>query len=105
MTLSLSKRAPLHRCHWPGCEVEVPPRLWGCCTHWFKLPRRIRDNIWKSYRNGQEEDKNPSFAYVQAVKAARKWIKDDEARPKGFGYSSEIVVCGGAARYGQPGRG
>jgi len=27
-----------HHCHWPGCIREVPPKMWGCSTHWFRLP-------------------------------------------------------------------
>jgi len=34
-----------HTCHWPGCNKEVPPAMWGCKTHWFSLPKRLRDRI------------------------------------------------------------
>ena len=63
-----------HRCHWVGCEVVVPPRLWGCKKHWFMLPKRIRDKIWKTYRPGQEVDKKPSPEYLAAAQEARDWI-------------------------------
>jgi hypothetical protein len=66
-----------HTCHWPGCSVEVDPKMWGCRYHWFMLPRSIRGRIWATYRPGQENDKNPSAAYVEAAKDARNWILEN----------------------------
>lgn len=31
-----------HECHWPDCHTQVPPAMWGCKPHWFKLPKRLR---------------------------------------------------------------
>ena len=67
-----------HTCHWPGCTVEVPPRLWGCKTHWFRLPGLIRASIYATYRPGQEIDKRPSAAYYQAVRKARAFAEEWE---------------------------
>ena len=64
-----------HLCHWPGCRQTVPPRLWGCRTHWFALPRPIQLAIWRSYRPGQEIDKQPSPAYIKAARDALNWIR------------------------------
>ena len=64
-----------HTCHWPGCEEEVPPSLWGCRHHWFLLPRKLRQRIWRTYRPGQEKDKQPSKAYIEAAQAAQDWIQ------------------------------
>jgi hypothetical protein len=63
-----------HECHWPGCGKQVPARMWGCPQHWFRLPQKIRDAIWKAYRPGQGIDKRPSDAYLEAAKSAREWI-------------------------------
>lgn len=63
-----------HTCHWPDCRRIVPPKLWGCKPHWFKLPKAIRDRIWATYVPGQEITKTPSAAYLQAADAAEKWI-------------------------------
>jgi hypothetical protein len=63
-----------HHCHWPGCTVAVPPKLWGCKPHWYRLPKPIRDRIWATYRPGQERDKNPSPEYIAAARAAREWV-------------------------------
>lgn len=64
-----------HLCHWPGCPVEVAPKLWGCKDHWFRLPRAIRTRIWATYRPGQEVYKHPSPAYIEAAREAQEWIK------------------------------
>lgn len=69
--LNLSK----HTCHWPNCGKEVPPAMWGCKAHWFKLPANLRARIWATYRAGQEIDKRPSPEYMEAAKAVQDWIK------------------------------
>ena len=63
-----------HRCHFPGCNLPVPPARWGCRSHWFMLPVKVRRRIWETYRPGQEQDKRPSREYVLAVQDARDWI-------------------------------
>lgn len=67
-----------HFCHWPNCPIEVPPKLWGCRTHWFRLPMSLRARIWRTYRPGQEIDKQPSAEYLAAAKAVREWIAATE---------------------------
>lgn len=64
-----------HACHWPGCNVEVPPSMWGCKSHWFRLPKRLRDRIWETYRPGQEITKTPSAAYLKAAEEVQQWIR------------------------------
>lgn len=63
-----------HTCHWPGCGRQVPPALWGCREHWFRLPTRLRDAIWAAYRPGQEVEGDPSEGYLQVVREVREWI-------------------------------
>ena len=70
-----------HTCHWPGCENEVPPAMWGCRTHWFKLPKRLRDRIWATYRPGQEITKTPSAEYLAVAHEVQDWIKAEGAPP------------------------
>lgn len=65
-----------HHCHWPGCDKQVPPAMWGCKRHWFMLPQDIRTRIWKTYRPGQEKNMTPSQSYVEAANEAQNWIKD-----------------------------
>lgn len=63
-----------HTCHWPGCERQVPPAMWGCKTHWFRLPMRLRMRIWATYQPGQEVTMEPSKEYLQAAGAVDEWI-------------------------------
>lgn len=63
-----------HHCHWPGCEKEVPPAMWGCSAHWFALPQRLRNKIWATYKKGQEISKTPSAAYLDAAREVQEWI-------------------------------
>lgn len=52
-----------HTCHATGCNVAVPPEMWGCRKHWFMVPKLVRDRIWATYRRGQCDDMNPSKEY------------------------------------------
>lgn len=72
-----------HTCHWPDCPKAVPPKMWGCRDHWYRLPRPLRDRILRSYRPGQEVDKRPSQEYLNAARAVQDWIKTvkPEVRP------------------------
>ncbi|WP_428419236.1 hypothetical protein [Methylibium sp.] len=67
-----------HTCHWPGCNAHVPPAMWGCKAHWFKLPKALRDRIWATYRPGQEITKTPSAAYLAAARDVLDWIRQQE---------------------------
>lgn len=63
-----------HHCHWPGCERQVPPAVWGCRPHWFTLPKDLRDRIWRTYKIGQEVKGTPSTEYIAAARAVQAWI-------------------------------
>ena len=65
----------IHLCHWPECEKEVPPAMWGCKAHWFTLPKKIRDRIWATYVPGQEITKTPSAEYLDAALMARQFAE------------------------------
>lgn len=64
-----------HSCHWPGCDKQVPPAMWGCREHWYRLPAELRQLIWEAYRPGQEVDMRPSRAYLEAARAVQEWIE------------------------------
>lgn len=68
-----------HACHWPSCQKEVPPAMWGCKQHWFALPKYLRDRIWATYVPGQEITKTPSQAYFDAAVEVQKWIESRTA--------------------------
>lgn len=71
-----AKQTRGHLCHWPGCDKQVPPAMWGCKAHWFSLPKRLRDRIWATYRAGQEKTMTPSADYIAAAKAVQEWIAE-----------------------------
>lgn len=66
-----------HHCHWPGCTKEVPPKMWGCKEHWFTLPKSLRDQVWATYRPGQEITKTPSAAYLHVADKVQQWIREN----------------------------
>jgi hypothetical protein len=68
------KPAGKHHCHWPDCDKPVPPAMWGCKAHWFKLPMRLRSRIWATYRPGQEISKTPSAEYLTVAHEVQDWI-------------------------------
>ena len=70
------KQTREHTCHWPGCGKQIPPAMWGCKPHWFKLPQRLRNKIWATYEPGQEITMTPSPAYLDAADEVQKWIRD-----------------------------
>lgn len=63
-----------HDCHWPGCNKQVPPAMWGCRVHWYMLPKRLRDRIWDTYEPGQEKNMTPNRDYIQVAKEVQEWI-------------------------------
>lgn len=65
-----------HHCHWPDCKETVPPSMWGCMKHWFILPKRLRDEVWRTYRAGQEVSKTPSRDYIIVAQQIQAWIRD-----------------------------
>src|SRR5687768_13118437 len=59
-----------HHCHATDCKTLVPPEMFMCKFHWFRVPKPLRDRIWATYRAGQCDDMRPSTAYCEAAKAA-----------------------------------
>jgi hypothetical protein len=69
-----------HTCHHPRCDVAVSPKMLACRPHWFSLPKPLRDEIWATYRPGQEATKTPSGEYIAAFMACQEfWLAQDAA--------------------------
>jgi len=77
------RQSRTHTCHWPGCDRQVPPAMWGCKPHWFKLPKRLRDLIWATYEIGQERTMTPSEAYLDAAREVQDWIAHNDGKVGG----------------------
>ena len=63
-----------HKCHWPECQKEVPPKMFMCLPHWRRVPKVLQTKIWSAYRPGQEVDKRPSAEYLAVVTLVFRWI-------------------------------
>lgn len=74
-----AKQTRNHHCHWPGCDAQVAPAKWGCMKHWMRLPKRLRDEIWATFRPGQETNWTPSRGYVKVAKEVQLWISCEES--------------------------
>lgn len=72
-----AKQSTKHHCHWPGCNRQVPPAMWGCKEHWFKLPSYLRNKVWSTFKPGQEETKTPSREYVAVAREVQAWIEEN----------------------------
>lgn len=71
-----------HHCHWPGCERQVPPAMWGCKPHWFALPAALRAQVWAAYQPGQEVAGTPSAKHIEVAKAVQAWISTQQEPPR-----------------------
>jgi hypothetical protein len=70
-----------HTCHATGCQTEVPPKLFMCRKHWFRLPKEMRDLVWENYVPGQEIRKDPTPEYLNIVQRCIRFIERAEAAP------------------------
>jgi hypothetical protein len=70
----------VHRCHADGCSRPVPPELLMCLRHWRLVPGPLQKAVWRTYRRGQEVDKNPSTEYLDAARNAINAVAAAEAR-------------------------
>lgn len=75
-----AQRAWTHRCHAAGCETAVAPKLLMCVKHWRMVPRLVQQQVWATYRAGQEVDKRPSRDYLAAADAAIAAVAAAERR-------------------------
>lgn len=96
-----------HHCHWDGCKISVPPKMWGCKKHWFTLPKLLRAKVWTYYVPGQEITKIPSREYLAVVHAIDCWVKNytaatteaEKTALRKFSVCS-LLLAEGAEKYG-----
>ena len=67
-----------HHCHARNCQTPVKPELLMCFRHWKIVPRKIQQAVWKYYRPGQCDDKQPSPEWHQAADAAIGFVANQE---------------------------
>lgn len=67
-----------HHCHATSCSIIIPPEMFMCKKHWFRLPKIMRGEIWRTYREGQCDDMNPSFEYCYIAKRCVLYLAELE---------------------------
>lgn len=75
------ERRDAHHCHARRCAAHVPPERLMCRGHWFMVPKRVRDAVWATYREGQCDDMSPSKEWHQAADAAIGFVALEEGHP------------------------
>jgi hypothetical protein len=68
-----------HECPWPGCGSRVAREQWGCRNHWYRLPKNLRDQIWRGWRNRQRT--GDLTEHMEALHAADEWIEANASAP------------------------
>lgn len=81
MTWLSEELEPAHTCHANQCRTPVRPEYLMCGRHWAMVPPYIRRGVWKNYRPGQCEDKNPSVTWMNFANAAIGWVAMQEGKP------------------------
>lgn len=56
-----------HHCPRHGCTVTVPDHMFACRSHWFSLPKPIRDEIWRAYRDQGVGSPELTAAHLSAL--------------------------------------
>jgi hypothetical protein len=69
----------LHHCHARDCRTPCKPELLMCLHHWRMVPRDLQREIWRHYRPGQCDDKQPSAGWHAAADAAIRAVAEREA--------------------------
>jgi hypothetical protein len=41
------------RCPIPGCHDQIDPTRLMCRSHWYLVPKQIRDRVWATWQSGQ----------------------------------------------------
>ena len=70
-------------CAVPSCHVTVERGMLMCKSHWFSLPKPLRDDVWRTWRAVQanrrgtltaEQQLARIAAYRDAVRAAQDYL-------------------------------
>ena len=63
---------PAGVCPVPGCGDQIDPTRLMCRHDWYRVPKRLRDQVWRTWRSGQEAaSREHQQAVLQAIDAAR----------------------------------
>jgi hypothetical protein len=63
---------PRDLCAVPGCRDQIDPTRLMCRRDWYQVPRRLRDQVWRTWRSGQEANsREHQQAVLLAIASAR----------------------------------
>lgn len=61
-----------HRCPAPDCQAQVPSSQYACRSHWFSIPKPLRDELWRAYREEPLGD-----AHLAAMESCDEFLRSD----------------------------
>ena len=63
---------PIGLCAVPGCGDQIDRTRLMCRRDWYHVPKPFRDQVWRTWRSGQEANsREHQEAVLQAIAAAR----------------------------------
>jgi hypothetical protein len=63
---------PIDLCPVPGCGDQIDRTRLMCRRDWYQVPKHLRDQVWRTWRSGQEARSHEhQQAVLQAITAAR----------------------------------
>lgn len=83
-----------HHCHARDCTRRVKPELLMCAPHWRMVPRRVQLLVWRHYRPGQCDDKQPSREWHVAADIAIGYVAQAEGRPLSENERAALATAG-----------
>lgn len=64
-----------HECPAPGCEERCPFDRLACRQHWYSIPKKLRDALWRAWQVGTVAE------HAEARDACVKFLEDEAAAP------------------------
>jgi hypothetical protein len=65
-----------HKCPAPGCERGVDGDMLACSTDWYRVPKPLRDAVWRAWRRGAGRG---STEHTKAIGLAIDWLQRNAA--------------------------
>lgn len=84
-------------CYARGCKAPIKPHLLMCRRHWDMVPFGLKAEIWRTYRNGQEQRSDASPAYLRAAAECRAAVAEAEARAAAIRAECDTMLAEGKA--------
>jgi hypothetical protein len=62
---------PAGFCPVPGCRVQIDQTRLMCRRDWYRVPKRLRDQVWRTWRSGKGvNSREQQQAVLRAIAAA-----------------------------------